>query len=105
MSANPQVVTVDTTFTWDHAPQRLARGTILDVPPDSALLAAIGAHRLVPMFGAPATVAAEPAEEPQDAPEAGRESAVTVPAQVAAAAPKSPAKAAAAPDAGGGEAM
>ena len=114
MAGNPRIVTDDTVFLWDMAPQRLPRGQVIDVPPGSALEDAIGLDHLVPMFGAPAAVAAEPAEEPQDAPQAGRESAATVPAQAAAAAPKSPAKAAAAPapapakappDAGGGDAM
>jgi len=105
MSANPHVVTMDTTFTWDHAPQRLGRGTILDVPPDSALLAAIGADKLIPLHGAPPVPqASEPAPEP---------------AQEKAPAPRSPAKTAAAakagkdadtagadpPDTGGGERM
>jgi len=49
MSANPRVVAVDTTFAWDGATQRLARGTVLDVPPGSALLAAIGPRNLVPL--------------------------------------------------------
>jgi hypothetical protein len=49
MSANPRVVAVDTVFRWDGAPQRLARGTVLDVPPGSALLAAIGPRNLVPL--------------------------------------------------------
>jgi len=71
MAGNPRIVTEDVRFTWDGVSQRLPRGQVIDVPPGSALEDAIGRHRLVSMFGAaPVTVAAEPAEEPQDAPEA-----------------------------------
>jgi len=58
MSANPRVVAADTVFRWDGALQRLARGTVLDVAPGSALLAAIGPGNLVPLA---ATAAPEPA--------------------------------------------
>jgi hypothetical protein len=50
---------VDTVFRWDGAPQRLARGTVLDVPPGSALLAAIGPQNLAPL----GAKAAQPAPE------------------------------------------
>jgi hypothetical protein len=100
MAGNPRVVTADATFTWDHAPQRLGRGTIIDVPADSALEAAIGRDKLIPLYGAPPVtvpLASEPAPEP---------------AQEKLPAPRSPAKAAATakggqdpPDAGGGDAM
>ena len=49
MSANPQVVAVDTVFRWDGAPQRLARGTVVDVAAGSPLEQAIGKDRLVPL--------------------------------------------------------
>ena len=66
MAGSPRIVTADATFTWDHASQSLRRGTIIDVPPGSALEHAIGRDKLKPLFGAPpVTVAAEHA---QDAP-------------------------------------
>jgi hypothetical protein len=49
MSQNPRVVALDTVFYWDHVIQRLPRGTVIDVPEGSALEAAIGASRLVPL--------------------------------------------------------
>lgn len=75
MAGNPRIVTEDTAFTWDHASQRLARGTVIDVPADSALERAIGQDRLVPLAAAAPQPALAPgeapaAEEPQDAPEA-----------------------------------
>jgi hypothetical protein len=94
MAGNPRVVTADATFTWDHATQWLRRGTIIDVPADSPLEAAIGRDRLIPLYGAPsdaAPKASEPAPEP----------AGTEPAPEKEKAPRSPAKAAAAK--GGGE--
>jgi hypothetical protein len=60
MSANPQVVAVDTTLFWDGVTQRLPRGTVLDVAPNSALLAAIGREHLVPL----GATSALPPEEP-----------------------------------------
>jgi hypothetical protein len=33
-------VTADTVITWDHSSQRVARGTIVDIPPGSAMEAA-----------------------------------------------------------------
>jgi len=97
MSANPHVVTADTEFLWDHAPQPLRRGTIIDVPPGSALEHAIGRDKLKPLYGAPPVtvpLASEPAPEP--VPEPAQE-----PVQEKAPAPRSPAKAAAK---GGGDA-
>jgi hypothetical protein len=89
MGGNPRVVTADTVFLWDHAPQRLGRGTIIDVPAGSALEKAIGAERLIPLYGAPA-IAVPQASEP--APE---------PVQEKEKAPRSPAKATAAAKGGG----
>jgi hypothetical protein len=40
MAANPCMVTADIVITWDGVSQRVARGTIVDVPPGSALEAA-----------------------------------------------------------------
>jgi len=66
MGENPRIVTADVTFTWDHAPQRLGRGTIIDVPADSHLERAIGPDKLIPLYGTPdaapkaVTAAAEP---------------------------------------------
>ena len=84
MGGNPRVVTADVKFTWDHATQRLGRGTIIDVPADSPLERAIGRDKLIPLYGAPAAAVPQASEA---APE---------PAQEKAPAPRSPAKAAAA---------
>jgi hypothetical protein len=73
MAANPRVVTEAVTITWDGAPQRLAKGQIVDVPAGSALEAAIGEGNLRPMFRAGSTmiVPEPPAAAPAQAP-AGR---------------------------------
>ena len=88
MGENPRVVTADTTFLWDHAPQRLGRGTIIDVPAGGALEQAIGRDKLKPLFGAPPVTvplasvpAPEPAQAAGDAPEDGREAAPQPPAR------------------------
>ena len=105
MSANPRVVAADTVFRWDGALQRLARGTVLDVAPGSALLAAIGPGNLVPLAAkaAPEPAPVTPAAE-EEAPEP---EAVTKRARKgnggAEAAPDG--AEAAAEDAGGGEGM
>jgi len=49
MGIYPRVIAVDTVITWDHVFQRLPRGQVIDVPPGSALEAAIGLDRLVPL--------------------------------------------------------
>jgi hypothetical protein len=49
MGVNPRVIARDTVIFWDHVPQRLPRGLVIDVPPGSALEAAIGADRLAPL--------------------------------------------------------
>ena len=67
MAANPQMVATDITVTWDHVPQRIPRGTVIDVPPQpgatavfsgllaltappmSALELALGPGNLVPL--------------------------------------------------------
>ena len=67
MAASPQIVTQETAFTWDGAPQRLPRGQILDVQPGSALEAAIGRERLAPLFARPAAPPAEAAAQPPGA--------------------------------------
>jgi hypothetical protein len=46
MAANPQVVNTDITMTWDGASQRVARGTLIDVPAGSALQTALGSENL-----------------------------------------------------------
>ena len=66
MSGNPRVIAEDTVFTWDHAAQRLARGTVLDVPAGSELEQAIGPSRLVPLHA----VTVQPSPAAQEAPEA-----------------------------------
>ena len=60
MSASPRVVTGDVTIRWDGTSQRLARGTVIDVAPGSALEAAIGRGNLAPL----AATAAPPAPPP-----------------------------------------
>jgi len=65
MGANPRIVTADVVFQWDGVTQRLARRTVLDVAPDSALERAIGADNLLPL-GAVAAQPPAPAEEPKD---------------------------------------
>lgn len=64
MSDSPRIVTEDVTFQWDGVTQRLARRTVLDVPPGSALEAAIGPQNLLPL-GAVAAQPPAPAEEPE----------------------------------------
>lgn len=44
MAANPQVVNTDVTITYDGVSQRIARGTVIDVPVGSALATALGAN-------------------------------------------------------------
>jgi hypothetical protein len=108
MPASPQIVAQETTFLWDGAPQRLPRGQIIDVQPDSALEAAIGKERLVPLFAArpapPVEAAAEPpgaaqtagADETPAKPAAATSKPRSAPQAAAAAAPPA-AKTAAAP--------
>lgn len=68
MSANPQIVTSDVIIRWDGVDQRIARGTVIDVPAGSVLSSAIGAENLAPLKAA-AAQPAPPADEPQEAPE------------------------------------
>lgn len=65
MAADVRVVARDVTFTWDKVPTRLGRGTVLAVPPGSALEAAIGPENLTwpPGAAPPAPPAGEPAGE------------------------------------------
>lgn len=73
MAGNPRTVTQDTVFTWDGVPTRLSKGQAIDVTPGSALEAAIGRDKLVPLGATsalppedqPAKEAA-PAEKPQE---------------------------------------
>jgi hypothetical protein len=53
MGLSPRVVTEDVVFLWDGAPQRLPKGQVIDVAPDSPLERAIGRQRLIP-HGLPA---------------------------------------------------
>lgn len=48
----PADSTASVTFTWDGGAVTLARRTVLDVPPGSALETAIGAGNLTPLNGA-----------------------------------------------------
>ncbi len=79
MGLSPRVVTEDTVFVWDGGPQRLARGTVLDVAEGSALEQAIGAGRLAPLAAtrpaAPAdgsTPDTAPAQDQPDTPDTPR---------------------------------
>ena len=46
MAANPMIVNTDVTITYDGVSQRIARGTLIDVPNPSAIRTAIGAGNL-----------------------------------------------------------
>ena len=61
MAISPRIVTADVVFPWDGVSQRLPKGQVLDVPPDSALERAIGLENLAPLG---AVAAQPPAEEP-----------------------------------------
>jgi hypothetical protein len=66
MAGNPRTVTADVVFTWDGVSQRLPRGQAIDVTPGSALEAAIGRDRLVPLGLTSALPPVEPpARKPQ----------------------------------------
>jgi len=71
MGLSPRVVTEDRLIAWDGVTQRLPKGQVMDVPPDSPLERAIGAEYLVPLPGTTAPQvpvleeAAVPAEKPQ----------------------------------------
>lgn len=95
---SPRIVTENLTFTWDHAAQRLARGTLIDVPAGSALEAAIGVHRLRPLRNTAPAPAPAPAPVPVPAPAPETAPAKPQPAPKSRAA----AKTAAAPDGGEG---
>jgi hypothetical protein len=47
MAASPRVVAVDTPVTWDGYTTLVLRGTIVDIPPGSALETAYGTGNLV----------------------------------------------------------
>lgn len=47
MAASPRVVAVDTPVTWDGYTYLVVRGTIVDIPPGSALETAYGVGNLV----------------------------------------------------------
>lgn len=74
MPGHPNVITADTSVMWDGVAQRLARGTIIDVTPGSALETAIGREYLAPITGTaahgsgpvPETAAVKEAAEPAD---------------------------------------
>jgi hypothetical protein len=42
MAANPRILVADVDLAWDGVLQHIPRGTIVDVPPGSALEAAYG---------------------------------------------------------------
>lgn len=68
MAISPRIVTEDRRILWDGVTQRLPKGQVLDVPPGSALEAAIGRDFLVPL---PGTAAGQvPAQEPEPEKEA-----------------------------------
>lgn len=94
MSDSPRIVTEDVTFQWDGVTQRLPRGQVLDVAPDSALERAIGAQRLRPLGAvAPQPPAEQEAAQPQAEAEDEDEQAGRAPEEPAAAVRKPPAKA------------
>lgn len=66
MAGNARIVTADVVLLWDGVEQRIAKGTAVDVPPGSALEAAIGTERLVPVYRPGST--ALPPEPPREAP-------------------------------------
>jgi hypothetical protein len=70
MAGNPRIVTEDRTIEWDGVSQRLPRGQVIDVTPDSALEEAIGPEHLVPLgaVAAQPPPAAEPAPAEKPAP-------------------------------------
>lgn len=72
MAANGRIVTEDVTFRWDGASQRLARGTLIDVPAGSALEEAIGAARLAPLRGGHPAPVAEAAQQEETQPAAAK---------------------------------
>jgi hypothetical protein len=47
MAANPRMLSVDTTITWDGVQTFVPKGTIVDVPAGSALETAYGLGNLV----------------------------------------------------------
>lgn len=63
MGISPRVVTEDRSITWDGVQQRLPKGQVMDVAPDSPLERAIGRQYLVPLG---ATSALPPAEQPAE---------------------------------------
>ena len=46
MAANGKIVNTDITVTWDGVSQRIARGTVIDVPASGSLITALGAGNL-----------------------------------------------------------
>lgn len=85
MAANPRVVTVDRWIAWDGVQQRLPKGQVLDVPPDSALERVIGREFLVPLPGAPQADASEPGDGRSRLAETGASNQSPEPAEAAAA--------------------
>lgn len=75
MAISPRIVTQDVVLFWDGVFQRLPKGQVMDVPPDSALEWAIGREHLVPLGATSAQPPAQekpetaaPKEEPKPAP-------------------------------------
>lgn len=75
MGTRPCVVTADVPILWDGVTQRLPKGQVMDVPPDSALEAEIGLQNLATLSGVPlaAPEPAMPEKAAQDEPEAAAE--------------------------------
>lgn len=66
MAGSARIVTEDVALFWDGVSQRLPKGQVMDVPPGSALEAAIGLDHLVPLGAVtaqPLTQEAAPTEE------------------------------------------
>jgi hypothetical protein len=52
VAANPRQLIRDVSVTWDGVVQRIPRGTVIDVPPASALLTALGSGNLTALTAA-----------------------------------------------------
>lgn len=70
MGANVRMVNTDTTFTYDGVSQRVQAGTLIDVPPGSALETAIGTGNLTSLSVSQDVIDAG-GDAPSDDPDAG----------------------------------
>jgi hypothetical protein len=58
MAASPRIVTADVDVAWDGGMQHVPAGTLVDIPPASALEAAYGSANLEDLGGAAEAAAA-----------------------------------------------